>query len=42
MFNTDDWPYGFYGFDADNAGTLFAAGVPATGRGRTVDQSRRG
>jgi non-heme chloroperoxidase len=39
MLNSADWPYGFYGYDADNAGTLFAAGVPETGRGRTVDKS---
>ncbi len=39
MLNSADWPYGFYGFDAGNAGTMFAAGVPDTGRGRTVDQS---
>ncbi|NNM45100.1 alpha/beta fold hydrolase [Knoellia koreensis] len=37
MLNTDEWPYGFYGYDADNAGTYFADGVPQTGRGRTVD-----
>ena len=28
MLNSDDWSYGFYGYDADNAGTLFVAGVP--------------
>ena len=39
MLNSDDWSYGFYGYDADNAGTLFVAGVPETGRGRTVDKS---
>lgn len=39
MLNADDWPYGFYGFEAGNAGTLFAAGVPPTGRGRAADAS---
>ncbi len=39
MLNTDDWAYGFYGYDASNAATLFARGVPGTGRGRTVDKS---
>lgn len=39
MLNDDTWPHGFYGFDASNAGTLFAAGVPDTGHGRTVDRS---
>jgi pimeloyl-ACP methyl ester carboxylesterase len=33
MLNSPDWPYGFYGYEASNAGTLFANGVPATGRG---------
>jgi pimeloyl-ACP methyl ester carboxylesterase len=39
MLNSADWPFGFYGFEASNAGTMFAAGVPQTGRGRTVDRS---
>ena len=39
MLNSDDWPHGFYGFDAANAGTMFAAGVPGTGRGRAPDRS---
>ena len=39
MLNAEDWPYGFYGFAADDAGTLFAAGVPQTGRGRAADAS---
>ena len=39
MLNADGWEHGFYGYDATNAGTLFAAGVPDTGRGRTVDRS---
>lgn len=39
MLNADGWPYGFYGFEAANAGTLFAGGVPQTGRGRALDAS---
>ena len=39
MINTEDWPYGFYGLTADVSGTFFAEGIPATGRGRTVDPS---
>ncbi len=39
MRNGVDWPYGFYGFDDGNAGTLFADGVPDTGRGRALDRS---
>jgi non-heme chloroperoxidase len=34
MLNSPDWPYGFYGYNANNAGTFFANGVPSTGRGR--------
>jgi non-heme chloroperoxidase len=34
MLNSPDWPYGFYGYNATNAGTFFANGVPSTGRGR--------
>ena len=32
MLNTDDWPYGFYGYDAANVDTNFAAGIPDPGR----------
>ena len=32
MLNADDWPYGFYGYDASNVDTLFASGVPDPGR----------
>jgi non-heme chloroperoxidase len=32
MLNTDDWPHGFYGYDASNVDTLFASGVPDPGR----------
>jgi hypothetical protein len=28
MLNSPDWPYGFYGYNATNAGTFFANGVP--------------
>jgi non-heme chloroperoxidase len=34
MLNSPDWPYGFYGYEADNAGTFFANGIRGTGRGR--------
>lgn len=39
MLNDVTWPHGFYGYDATNAATLFADGVPQTGRGRPVDQT---
>jgi pimeloyl-ACP methyl ester carboxylesterase len=39
MITTADWPHGFYGLEPGNAGTLFAAGVPPTGRGRAADAS---
>lgn len=32
MLNSDDWAYGFYDYDASNADTFFAAGVPDPGR----------
>ena len=32
MLNSDDWPYGFYGYDESNANTYFATGVPLPGR----------
>ena len=28
MLNSEDWPYGFYGYDASNADTYFATGDP--------------
>ena len=31
MLNTDDWPYGFYGYDGANRDTYFGKGIPATG-----------
>ena len=40
MINTEDWPYGFYGLTPANSGTFFDEGIPATGRGRTVDPGR--
>nr|WP_232531125.1 alpha/beta hydrolase [Microlunatus antarcticus] len=39
MINDAGWPYGFYGLVPENAGTLFADGVPQTGRGRALDAS---
>jgi non-heme chloroperoxidase len=32
MLNSEDWPYGFYGYDVSNAETYFATGVPLPGR----------
>jgi pimeloyl-ACP methyl ester carboxylesterase len=32
MVNTEDWPYGFYGCTEANRDTMFAAGIPNTGR----------
>jgi non-heme chloroperoxidase len=32
MLNTDDWPYGFYGYTDANRDTYFAKGIPNTGR----------
>jgi pimeloyl-ACP methyl ester carboxylesterase len=32
MLNTDDWPFGFYDYDASNVDTMFAAGIPDPGR----------
>jgi non-heme chloroperoxidase len=28
MLGSDDWPYGFYGYDAANADSYFATGIP--------------
>jgi non-heme chloroperoxidase len=39
MMNTADWPYGFYGYTRENAGTFFAAGIPATTRERNREPS---
>lgn len=39
MINEDAWGHGFYGLTAQNVGTFFAQGVPATGRGWTVEQT---
>lgn len=39
MLNSPDWSYGFYGFEANSAGTLFAEGVPPTGVGRAPEKS---
>jgi non-heme chloroperoxidase len=32
MLNSEDWPYGFYDYDASNATTFFATRVPDPGR----------
>ena len=32
MLNSDDWAYGFYGYDVSNADTYFATGIPDPGR----------
>ncbi|MGC5170632.1 alpha/beta fold hydrolase [Microbacterium sp. DT81.1] len=32
MLNSDDWPYGFYDYDATNATTFFAESIPNPGR----------
>lgn len=32
MINSDDWAFGFYGYDASNADTYFATGIPDPGR----------
>jgi hypothetical protein len=32
MLNSPESPYGFYGYNATNAGTFFVNGVPSTGR----------
>lgn len=39
MLNSPDWPYGYYGFDASNVGTMFTDGIPATDRGRDPERS---
>jgi pimeloyl-ACP methyl ester carboxylesterase len=31
MLNSDDWPYGFYGYTEGNRDTYFAEGIPRTG-----------
>ena len=40
MLNTDDWAFGFYGYDGSNADTFFATGIPQTGHGTPL--ARRG
>ncbi|GAA1827980.1 alpha/beta fold hydrolase [Agromyces salentinus] len=32
MLNSDDWPFGFYDYDASNVDTTFATGIPDPGR----------
>jgi non-heme chloroperoxidase len=36
MLNTDDWPYGFYGYRESNLDTYFATGIPDTGKGTPI------
>lgn len=38
MSNEDGWKHGYYGYDATNLGTFFAAGPPTTGRGTPIEQ----
>lgn len=38
MRNSDEWAYGYYGFDDSNCGTFFQGSIPQTGRGFTVEQ----
>jgi len=33
MLNSDDWPFGYYGYTAENADTFFAESIPNTGHG---------
>jgi non-heme chloroperoxidase len=33
MLSSAEWPHGFYGYDETTADTLFAEGIPDTGRG---------
>ena len=37
--NGEDWPYGFYGCTDENVGTMFATGVPETGRGLGAEEA---
>jgi non-heme chloroperoxidase len=39
MINGDGWEHGFYGLTDANSGTLFAAGVPPTGRGLSLEEA---
>lgn len=40
MLGSDEWPHGFYGYDASNADTYFAERIPDTGKGTPL--ARRG
>jgi non-heme chloroperoxidase len=42
MLNSPDWPHGFYRYQPSNAGTFFADGMQATGRGRDWAKSGPG
>lgn len=39
MINTADWPYGFYDYTPENAGILFAYGIPPTTPARNREPS---
>lgn len=39
MINGDGWEHGFYGLTDANSGTLFAQGVPSTGRGLGMEEA---
>ena len=39
MINGANWAHGFYDLTDANSGTMFADGVPQTGRGRSVEAS---
>jgi pimeloyl-ACP methyl ester carboxylesterase len=39
MINTPDWPYGFYGYRPENAGTFFAQGIPPSAPERNREPS---
>src|SRR6185369_1703494 len=41
MVNTEDWPYGFYGYTEAGRDTMFAAGIPNTGRAPKRDAATK-
>lgn len=42
LINDSEWEHGFYGMTPVNSGTFFDDGIPDTGRGLRVDQSKEG
>jgi non-heme chloroperoxidase len=42
MINTEDWAYGFYGYTEADRDTMFAAGIPDTGRAPKRDAATKG